>query len=68
MTGFNHKQMHRSYPPSSTHLSLFLSMLRTFGTTDPASYDSKTTLDTVPALIVLHELSAYFLVNTPEHS
>ena len=60
--------MHRSYPPSSTHLLLLLSMLRTFDTKDHASHDSKTTLDTVPALIVLHELSAYFLAHAPEYS
>lgn len=50
-----------SYPPTPNHLVVLLSAFRTHEASDPVPLDSKATLDSVPSLLVLHELSAYFL-------
>lgn len=49
------------YPPTPNHLVVLLSAFRTHEASDPVPLDSKATLDSVPSLLVLHELSAYFL-------
>ena len=46
-----------SYPPTLTHLRLLLSMLHEY---DDVLHYAKTTLDTAPTLLVLHEISQYF--------
>jgi len=54
------------YPPSPAHLCLLLSMfvVPTSGEADTAAWlNTKTTLATPPSLVILHELSAYFLSN-----
>jgi len=56
------------YSPSPAHLELFLSMIRTYELSDGAQFEANTTLDTMPTLIVLHELSAYFLTPDMETS
>lgn len=49
------------YPPTPNHLVVLLSAFRTHEASNPVPLDSKATLDSVPSLLVLHELSAYFL-------
>ncbi|KAG1892675.1 hypothetical protein F4604DRAFT_1700963 [Suillus subluteus] len=49
------------YPPTPNHLVVLLSAFRTYKASDPVPLDAKATLDSVPSLLVLHELSAYFL-------
>lgn len=54
------------YPPSPTHFSLLLSMLRVPGTAEDRSgswLNSRTTLAAIPSIVVLHELSSYFTDN-----
>ncbi|KAL6309565.1 hypothetical protein BKA93DRAFT_272512 [Sparassis latifolia] len=51
------------YPRSPAHLALLLSMLHTY---NGAFYHPKTTIDSATSLLVLHELSAYFLLNNSE--
>lgn len=50
-----------SYPPSPVHLALLLSTLRIYEHSENVNIDAKTTLEVAPVLVVLHELSAYFL-------
>ncbi|RPD81017.1 hypothetical protein L226DRAFT_126967 [Lentinus tigrinus ALCF2SS1-7] len=45
------------YPPSLAHLRMLLSMLHEY---DDVLHHAKTTLDTAPTLLVLHEISEYF--------
>jgi hypothetical protein len=49
------------YPPTPNHLVVLLSAFRTYKASDPVPLDAKATLESVPSLLVLHELSAYFL-------
>ncbi|KAI0068900.1 hypothetical protein BV25DRAFT_1910635 [Artomyces pyxidatus] len=49
------------YPPTPLHLSLILSMLRVPNPEDDPSVNVKAVLDRPPSLIVLHEMSLYFL-------
>jgi len=57
------------YPPSLAHLELLLAMIRTYKLSDnDLQFETKTTFDTTPTLIVLHEPSAYFLEETMETS
>ncbi|THH20129.1 hypothetical protein EW146_g1145 [Bondarzewia mesenterica] len=49
------------YPPSPLHLALLLSAFKVSETSDDPSLPSKITLSASPSLLVLHELSAYFL-------
>ncbi|KAG1755903.1 hypothetical protein EDB19DRAFT_1663604 [Suillus lakei] len=49
------------YPPTPNHLVVLLSAFRTHEASEPIPLDSKATLHSVPSLLVLHELSAYFL-------
>ncbi|KAG2146627.1 hypothetical protein DEU56DRAFT_785527 [Suillus clintonianus] len=49
------------YPPTPNHLVVLLSAFRTHDASEPVPLDAKATLDCVPSLLVLHELSAYFL-------
>ncbi|KAJ6538517.1 hypothetical protein DFH09DRAFT_1177107 [Mycena vulgaris] len=54
------------YPPSPAHFSFLMSMLST--DEQSPSLHPTTTLDRPPSLIILHELSAYFLPDANEHS
>ncbi|KAG0705466.1 hypothetical protein DFH29DRAFT_906622 [Suillus ampliporus] len=49
------------YPPTPNHLVALLSAFRAQEASKPVPVDAKATLDSVPSLLVLHELSAYFL-------
>ncbi|KAJ8595363.1 hypothetical protein M405DRAFT_857439 [Rhizopogon salebrosus TDB-379] len=49
------------YPPTPNHLVVLLAALRTHKASEPIPVDNKGTLDSIPSLLVLHELSAYFL-------
>ncbi|KAG2158863.1 uncharacterized protein EDB93DRAFT_1116767 [Suillus bovinus] len=49
------------YPPTPNHLAVLLSAFRTHEASNPVPLDAKATLNSVPSLLVLHELSAYFL-------
>ncbi|TFY80281.1 hypothetical protein EWM64_g3738 [Hericium alpestre] len=49
------------YPPTTSHVALLLSMFRVSDISEEMAFNSRTTLDAPPSLIVLHELSAYFL-------
>lgn len=57
-----------SYPPSPAHLALVLTLFRLYDQSEGSDYDVKTTLDTAPALIVLHEPSAYFMTDDAQTS
>lgn len=46
-----------SYPPTSAHLNLLLHMLHEYNN---SFCHSTTTIDVVPSLMVLHEISAFF--------
>lgn len=57
----------RSYPPSPKHLVAILAMLRSHDVSSPSvPVAPKVTLDCAPALLVLHEPSAYFLPEQEE--
>ncbi|OJA12564.1 hypothetical protein AZE42_13495, partial [Rhizopogon vesiculosus] len=49
------------YPPTPNHLVLLLVALRAHKASELVPVDDKATLDSAPSLLVLHELSAYFL-------
>ncbi|KAI0720198.1 hypothetical protein C8T65DRAFT_705824 [Cerioporus squamosus] len=51
------------YPPSLAHLRLLLSMLHEY---DDVLHHAKTTLDTAPTLLVLHEISDYFTAQSSD--
>lgn len=54
----------QSYPPTHKHLRLLLARLRTYSTAvvdGSADADMKVCLARAPTLLVLHELSRYFL-------
>ncbi|KAJ7498625.1 hypothetical protein FB451DRAFT_1202553 [Mycena latifolia] len=54
------------YPPSPAHFAFLMSMLSTDD--QSPSFSATTTLDRPPSLIILHELSAYFLPDANGHS
>ncbi|KAI0320632.1 hypothetical protein OF83DRAFT_1169176 [Amylostereum chailletii] len=49
------------YPPSPVHLALLLSTLKVAGPLDNLALTAKVPLDSTPSLVVLYELSLYFL-------
>ncbi|KAF9230515.1 hypothetical protein BU15DRAFT_57156 [Melanogaster broomeanus] len=49
------------YPPSPKHLVAMLSMFRIHEVSASVPVDPKATIDVAPALLILHEPSAYFL-------
>ncbi|KAH7930252.1 hypothetical protein BV22DRAFT_1101856 [Leucogyrophana mollusca] len=55
------------YPPTPGHLVALLSSFRTHETSTSAPIDAKTTLESAPSLIVLHEPSAYFLSESSDN-
>jgi hypothetical protein len=59
--GRNDRYHEPSYPPTPNHLVVLLAALRTHKASEPIPVDDKGTLDSIPSLLVLHELSAYFL-------
>lgn len=54
-------QYWRSYVPSPLHLKFMLSMLRVSDTQEHLAHPPKATLDSPPSLLVLHDLSTYFI-------
>ncbi|KAJ1309109.1 hypothetical protein OPQ81_004787 [Rhizoctonia solani] len=64
MTGAVAEHLHQIdifYPPTHKHLRLLLARLRTYSTPTPEA-DMKTYITRVPTLLILHELSRYFLL------
>ncbi|KAI0750893.1 hypothetical protein C8Q80DRAFT_1154511 [Daedaleopsis nitida] len=51
------------YPPTLAHMKLLLSMLHEY---DDTVHHAKTTLDIAPSLLVLHDISAYFIAQVSE--
>ncbi|KAF5369903.1 hypothetical protein D9758_001234 [Tetrapyrgos nigripes] len=49
------------YPPSPAHLAVLLSLFHTTSSSESRFYHSHVTLHAAPSLIILHELSSYFL-------
>ncbi|KAL0949598.1 hypothetical protein HGRIS_009645 [Hohenbuehelia grisea] len=49
------------YPTTPAHLALLLSMIHASDPTGDVSWHSKSTFSNPPSLVILHELSSYFL-------